>query len=100
MAASVGSFMNSAAAILPPTDLVWANRRRAWSLCHRPAASRTPGLVAIEVTISALAAWAKSMTAFQRSRLSTALKPLGGVGGASSLSAKYVVLAHVPLTRK
>ena len=28
-----------------------------------------------------------------------ARKPLGGVEGASSLSAKYVVLAQVPLTR-
>src|SRR3954470_3771033 len=56
--------------------------------------------MAMEVTILASTARAKSMTAFQRSRLSTVLKPPGGVAGVSSLSAKYVLLAQVPLTRR
>ena len=64
-----------------------------------PAASRTPGLIAIDVTILVSVAAAKSTTPFHRSRLSTPLKPDGGEDGAGSASAKYIVFAHVPLTR-
>src|SRR4051812_5770070 len=91
--------MNSAAVILPPTDLVKSRSFCASSGFQTPEASRVPGLVENDVTICASTACAKSTTPFHCWRLKTPLNPGGGVGGALSESAKYVVLAHVPLTR-
>src|SRR5271166_2037660 len=83
-AAKVGSFMYSAAVILPPIDLVYARNRLAWSGVHTPAASRVPALVAKDVMIFASVAWEKSMTPFHCWRVNTPLNPLGGVDGAGA----------------
>jgi len=55
--------------------------------------------LAKEVTICAFTACAKSTTPFHCGRDRTPLKPAGGAAGGWSVSEKYVVFAHVPLTR-
>src|SRR4051794_17855625 len=80
--------MNSAAAIRPPTDLVYA---RIWFACvgvQTPAGLRVPALVANEVTSSAFTACAKSMTPFHSFRVSTPLNPAGAFWGGVFESAK------------
>src|SRR5579872_3463423 len=100
MAAYVGSFMYSAAAMVPPTDFVYESSFRASFGVQTPRASRVPGLVAKEVTSLASAAFEKSTTPFHCARVKTPPKPGGGfAGAAASESWKYVVFAHVPLTR-
>src|SRR5581483_109893 len=91
--------MNSAAAIVPPTDFVYARNLPASTGVQAPSASRVPGLVANEVTILASTARANSTTSFHRERVRMPPKPFGGVWVARSESAKYVVFAQVPLTR-
>src|SRR6185437_16762859 len=98
IAANVGSFMNSAAAILPPAALVKSIKRRACSSVQTPVLSRVPPPVANDVTIFASTAREKSTTLFHSACVNTPAKPAGGVEGAASESGKYVVLAHVPLT--
>jgi hypothetical protein len=96
----LGSLKNSAAATLPPIDVVYA--RTFWSCpgAHCPCSSRTPGLMANDVTSFALAAFANSTTPRHCARVSTPPKPVGGAaGGGASESWKYVELAQVPLTR-
>ena len=88
IAAKVGSFMNSAAAISPPMDFVYARNLPASPRVHTPSAPRVPGLIANEVTIFASTARANSTTPFHCGRLSTPLKPAGGALGAGSDSAK------------
>src|ERR1700722_16440778 len=46
--ANVGSFMNSLAAIRPPTDFVYSNNSRACSESHTPFPSRWPDQVATD----------------------------------------------------
>jgi hypothetical protein len=88
MAARLGSFMYSAAAIELPSDFVYSSSGRACAGVQRPDASRTPGLVANEVTILASTAFAKSITPFHCARVSTLLNPFGAALGGGSESAK------------
>jgi hypothetical protein len=99
IAANVGSFMNSAAPTLPPVALVKSIKRRACSSVHAPALPRVPTPVANDVTIVASTAREKSTTPFHCACVNTPAKPDGGLEGAASESGKYVVFAHVPLTR-
>ena len=78
--------MNSAAAIDPPIDRVYRKNFSAWVEVHSPAASRTPALVANEVTISASTALAKSTTPFHSERVSTPPNPAGAATGGPSES--------------
>src|SRR6185503_15848828 len=73
--------MNSAATMWPPSDFVYARKRRAWVGVHSPEASRVPTLVAIDVTTCASTAREKSTTPFHCARLSTPPKPAGGAEG-------------------
>src|SRR5450631_3494948 len=100
MLAKEGSLNISAATMLPPAFFVNARIFFASVGVQTPLASRTPGLIANEETISALTACEKSMTPLHCLRVSTPLNPAGGVVvGGSSVSAKKVEFAQVPLTR-
>ncbi|WP_414474449.1 hypothetical protein [Microvirga sp. M2] len=88
MAASVGSFIHSAAAMRPPAARVKASHRFARSGVQTPAASRAPFPVANEVTISASTAMAKSITPFHCCWVRTPMNPAGGFAGACSVSGK------------
>src|SRR6185295_18998980 len=91
--------MNSAAAMRPPMDVVYASHRRPSSALHTPSGPRAPMLVANDVTIAASTARAKSTTPRHCGAVRMALKPGGGAFGGGSSPAKYVLFAHVPLTR-
>jgi len=80
--------MNSAAAMRPPSDRVYATKRRACSGLQTPVLSRVPMLMANEVTIWASTAFAKSTTPLHCFEVRTPLKPGGGAGGGGSVSAK------------
>src|SRR5207237_8899439 len=81
IAAYVGSFMDSVAAIVPPTDFVYASDTPASFGVHTLCALRVPTLVANEVTSSPFTACTKSMTPFHSFRVSTPLNPAGAVSG-------------------